>query len=231
MKARLYLLISSFLLVACSEQVEPVTQEVSKSTVIQVEKTTEESKDILSEASSEIIDHNNQEESIESSASLDEQNNNVSQGSEEIRVKDDFYEYYVEQGTQKTTEETEDSTSKPENTLVYEDVSEGVIELPKLENNKEIILDNIQEITLSDLEKDGIITYIEEPTIAGILIALDLKKLTAIYDGESYSLAFNGNEYGVVVSTKKQNLGVILIPDSKDFLEDIKNNSIFNIIN
>ncbi|MBS7345601.1 MAG: hypothetical protein KIG60_08165 [Caryophanon sp.] len=238
MKPKFFLIMSMFLLAACSEEVDQTKEQTVK--IEQQEADIKEEQSEQQEASTSEEDDTSSNETEEETSTEPKADSEKDASSDttvtdtkvevaEVTEKTDFYEYYVSNGVAK--EPNEDVNNTDAKGAVYETLTEGVIELPKLENNETVFEQKTQTITIADLEKISAIRYMEEPATLGNLLIVDMNLLKSHYLGKSYSLTFNDEEYGMVVSEEKQSVGIILMRNTKDLIDEIKSDSVINIMN
>lgn len=238
MSKKLFLMtLSIFLLVGCSEELEQsVNEEVARNSTESVNNQQDE-ETITAEESAEVT-----ESDIQTSTSSVVTGSNENQGSLENKVeksneessghtdeKKDYYNFYVTNAIEKSTASSEQDTSEDEQ-FVYEQMTEDIIQMPILSDNEKVFENQVETISLSDLEEIDVVTYVEEPLTKGYLIDFNLLVLNNHYAATSYSFKYKDVEYGIMVSEDTPESGFVFIRDVEGLLEDIKENGVFNIL-
>lgn len=208
----------------CSEEVENTNNNVTnKDNATTVEQNSDsvnlaEVDDTENKLDNPIQENNEPNTSIEQKKPNEEE-----KSSEKISVLNDntnkgLYEFYLEQvptqsdnSTVVKSEEGEISSDKQENILKFNIIDSETIELPIYEENKEYLTEDLQQVSLTDLVKDGIAKFIEEPIEQGYLITLDLEQMNKLYTAQSYSISYDQSEYALMLSDVYPTTGISVI--------------------
>lgn len=235
-KSLLLMVVTATFLSACSEEVESDVEEKIGDSTIEVpteEAVEDETAEMQpSKDNTEVLNQVSDDEKVEEPA--------VSETSESITAMEpitavveqqsDYYAIY-NTGTTDGASTLEVRLNEAGDTLTYNQLEQGVIELPKVIENEEVLNEEIKTVALQDLIDKEIVTIMEEPVTKGYLLTLDMGKMKSNYEAISYSFLYKDTEYGIMVSDKKENTGLILLVNSEGMLEDIRKNGIINIIN
>lgn len=127
---------------------------------------------------------------------------------EEI-VKEGLYMHYLE------VAESSNNASEETKEIVANRVDDIRVDLPTLQENSHIFNSDtdVEKVKLSELEKDNVLQYVEEPISNGYLIALNLPLIQKKFEAISYSLMYNGNEYAFTVSERNRDFGLTVVED------------------
>lgn len=127
---------------------------------------------------------------------------------EEI-VKEGLYTHYLE------VAESSNNASEETKEIVANRVDDIRVDLPTLKENSHIFNSDadVERVKLSELEKDNVLQYVEEPISNGYLIALNLPLIQKKFEAISYSLMYNENEYAFTVSERNSDFGLTVVED------------------
>lgn len=252
-KKLFFVCIASLMLAACSEKVEQADTAKSDAASTNTEQVeTEQDDNVPSSEQVESKETTTSVDNVEATETAKEVETNVEVSNEVEKVTEeakeavqtslqpvdkdiDYYEYYETSAVVKTEKESnsESATVKDEQVaIVYEQLSEDVMQLPLLQDNEAYFdKDNIETISLAELEAIGAVKYYEEPLTRGYLIDINLSILKEHYLGHSYSFEYSGTEYGLMIDEAEKEYGFIFLKDVEGLLGDIKTNGTFNILN
>lgn len=226
---------ASLILAACSEQVESENSEREVNDTQLVEK---DSNEVQSAETEQLIveeeEVNTKQVADDEEQSSEEKSITVKPNVENADKNIDYYEYYSTKAVAKDEDGSADTKSETseQSPIVYEQLSEDVIQLPLMKDNENHFTKaNIETISLAQLEEIKAVNYYEESLTRGYLIDINLTVLKDHYAGSSYSFDYNEEEYGVMISEDDKDYGFIYLKDVEGMLEDIKKNGTFNILN
>lgn len=235
-KTFLLAIATSIVLVGCSEEVvsdnEETVKKVTSSEVIENEPTTNSTSGENEQQSLAIEDVTSPDEG--ETTVIEEESNKTSSSVKNVvkavEEQVDFYTIYSsgEAGNDSSLEIKLDESNEK---LTYKQLDDDVIELPKVKGNETVLENRVEEVAVAELREKEVISFMEEPVTKGNLIVVDIGKLKTNYVAISYSFLYNGKEYGMMVSDKKEEIGLFLIENSEGMLEDIQKNGIINVIN
>lgn len=220
------------LLTGCSSDVSEENKKAGK-------EISEEIDEAISEEANLNVSEDRDIESDDSNSSTEDQTKKENIVSDEVEVVDNsqeeaeienYYEYYHNKDLKVQSTDTT-VTENGSKEIVAQRINERIIELPTLENNKDVIENAIEKVSIEDLNEKGIMEYMEEPVSKGLLITVDLAAIQKLFPAKSYSLLYEDEEYGVIVSNSNENRGIILIRDSELSKEDIQQNAVIYLIN